>query len=77
MCDSLSFRLSHINLFYKLPFLSANKRITIGPDNKISADESNCPTTCKLTIMMSFKLLFVQECKLGLPTLIYIIFCLK
>jgi hypothetical protein len=27
--------------------------------------------------MMSFKLLFVQECKLGLPTLIYIIFCLK
>jgi hypothetical protein len=31
--------------YYKLPFLRASKRITIGPDSKIKADESSCPTT--------------------------------
>jgi hypothetical protein len=47
-------------MVYKLPFLSANNKITIGPDNKIVADDSNCPTTCKLNIIISFKMLLFQ-----------------
>ena len=42
---------------YKLPFLIESNKITIGPDNKIKADESNCPTTWIFDIIISSKFL--------------------
>jgi hypothetical protein len=46
-----------INYTYRFPFLIESNKITIGPDNKIKADESNCPTTWIFDIIISSKFL--------------------
>ena len=41
---------------YKLPFLTANKVITNGPDKTIRANTVNCATTSKFIISLTVRI---------------------
>lgn len=49
---------------YKLPFLTANKVITNGPDKTIRANTVNCATTSKFIISLTVRIL--KYCELML-----------
>lgn len=52
---------------YKLPFLTANKVITNGPDKTIRANTVNCATTSKFIISLTVKIF--NYCKLMFKTI--------
>lgn len=46
---------------YKLPFLTANKVITNGPDKTIRANTLNCATTSKFIISLTVRNFFLLQ----------------